>query len=351
MSDEDLIGYVFDLLDPNDRAAVAAHIKADPTVAARLEQLRAAATPLLAVAEAEREDPPEPQPGLAVRTIAAVARHVVEHEPRESVPEPSAVAAFLREYAEEPPELDLDALTRAKSPEAADNHSPGTGTRPAPPPTDRPEFRGGGRFRADMLVAACIAFVGIGLVLSSVAKARQQNRLAACQNSLRTLHSGLAGYADCDTQGRYPQIGTPALPTADSFAASLVDLGHLPAGYKPACPAGAECPTYTYTLGFRGPNNELIGLRRPTAASDPTEEGDLMPISADLPAASAVPDAGLVSPHGGCMNVLFVGGNVRATTSPNVGPRGDHIYRNVRGDVAAGVNRADAVLGGPGTRP
>ena len=52
MSDEDLIGYVFDLLDPDDRAAVAARVKADPAAAARLEQLRAAAAPVLAVAEA-----------------------------------------------------------------------------------------------------------------------------------------------------------------------------------------------------------------------------------------------------------------------------------------------------------
>jgi len=62
-------------------------------------------------------------------------------------------------------------------------------------------------------------------------------------------------------------------------------------------------------------------------------------------------NAGPVSPHGGSMNVLFVGGNVRATTSPLVGPGGDDIYRNVHGQVAAGANRSDAVLGGPGARP
>ena len=343
MSDEDLIGYLFDLLDPDDRAAVAARVAADPSVAARLEHLRAAAAPVLAVAEAEREDPPEPRPGLAVRTVAAVARHVVRHEPRQ--PEPSAVPALPNERAGGTPELDFGPGTRAKV------SQPAPGPRPAPPPADRPEFRGGGRFRADLLVAACIAFVGVGLVLSGVAKARQQSRVYACQNSLRTLHGGLAGYADADPQGRYPQVGTPALPTADTFVASLVDLGHLPAGYKPGCPAGADRPAYTYTLGFRGANDELVGLRRPSAATDPADESDLMPISADLPAAGAAPGAGLASPHGANMNVLFVGGNVRITRSPNVGPHGDHIYSNVYGNVAAGANRADAVLGGPGTRP
>jgi hypothetical protein len=349
MSDEDLIGYLFDLLDPDDRAAVAARVKADPNTAARLEQLRTAAAPMLAGAEVEREEPPEPRPGLAVRTIAAVARHVVEHKV-EHAPEPSAVAAFLHEFATDPTELDFDSGTRAKAPRPAS--APATaGTRTAPPASDGPEYRGAVRFRADVLVAACIAFVGIGLVLSGIAKARYQSRVVACQNSLRTLHAGLTGYADTDPQGRYPQIGTPALPTADAFSTSLVDLGYLPAGYKPGCPAATECPTYTYTLGFRGPNDELVGLRRPTATSDPADESDLMPVSADLPAASAAPTTGPVSPHAGCMNVLFVRGNVRLTRSPNVGPHGDDIYRNVFGQVAAGANRGDAVLGGPGTRP
>lgn len=55
MSDEDLIGYLFDLLDPIERAAVATCLETDPAVRARLERLRAEAAPLLAVAEVERE--------------------------------------------------------------------------------------------------------------------------------------------------------------------------------------------------------------------------------------------------------------------------------------------------------
>jgi hypothetical protein len=353
MSDEDLIGYLFNLLDPADRAAVTACVESDPEVAARLAQLRADAAPMLAVAEVEREESPQPPPGLALRTIATVAQHVAEHEPSQPDPSaPSAVTAFLREFTAEPPsEFAFGSGTRAKKPQTAPAAEDATDAplRMAPA-TDRPEFRSGFRFRADVLVAACIAFVGIGLVLSGVAKARHQSRIVACQNSLRTLHSGLAGFADNDPQGRYPQIGTPTIPTADAFATSLANLGYLPAGYTPGCPAGAECKAYTYTLGFRTPNNDVVGLRRPTPA-DPGEENDLMPISADQPTARVAPAGGPVSPHSGCMNVLFVGGNVRVTRSPNIGPRGDDIYRNVFGQVAAGANRVDAVLGGPGTRP
>jgi prepilin-type processing-associated H-X9-DG protein len=346
MSDEDLIGYLFDLLDPVDRAAVAARVATDPVVAARLERLRADTGPLLTVAEIERDEPPEPRPGLAVRAVARLAEYIVEHEPRTPEPESteSPVGAFLRAYSEEPPEIDLAFGPGTRAPDP-NEPSGGRGGTAHHFPHEGPEHRSGGRFRAEFLVAACLAFVGIGLVLSGVAKARHQNRVYACQNSLRTLYSGLSGYADTDPAGNYPQVGTEKIPTAEAFATSLADHGHLPAGYKPNCPAARDAIPYTYTLGFRGPNDELVGLRRPL------DENDQMPISADLPSAGVAPCDGPVSPHGRYMNVLFVGGNVRLTTSPLVGPNGDDIYRNVYGHVAAGANRADAVLGRPGDRP
>ena len=48
--------------------------------------------------------------------------------------------------------------------------------------------------------------------------------------------------------------------------------------------------------------------------------------------------------HGGGQNVLFVGGNVRFATSPNVGYNGDHIFLNDVGLVAPGLHRFDSVL-------
>lgn len=343
MSDEDLFGYLFDLLPIEDRAAVAARLELDPELAARLAHLRRAVRPVLAVAEFERDNPPEPAPGLALRAIARVAQHVVEHEPRPAEPESRepAIAAFLRDYtAEAPRELEFDSGTRAKVPGSA---------RRAPPVSDGPEpAPPGRRFRADLIVAAGIAFLGFGLITSGIAKARHQQRVYACQNSLRTLHTGLSGYADSDPQGRYPQIDPAA--TAGTFAASLGDQGHLPAGYRPGCPAADSFVAYTYTLGFHEPDGRLLGLRRPGTGSEDAEH-DTMPISADFPTSRAAPGDGPVSPHGSTMNVLFVGGNVRPTTSPFVGPNGDDIYRNLFGHVGAGANRSDAVLGRPGDRP
>jgi hypothetical protein len=355
LSDEDLIGYLFDLLDPAERTAVAARSEADPETAARLDHLRAALTPALSVLDAERDDPPEPRPGLALRTIARVAEHIAEHEPSRSEPEPGelALSVLLREMsAESAAPIEFGAGTRATPPEPTPRPTAAparSAPPPAPPPAEGPEYRAGFRLRVDLIVAAGIAFVGIGLVLSGVAKARYQSQMLACQNSLRTLHTGLTGYADADPQGRYPQVGTPEYPTADTFAQLLTERGFLPGDYKPGCPAGSDCAAYAYTLGYRGPDGRVLGLRRADAAA--AGENDLMPIVADLPAAGVALADGSVSPHSACMNVLFVGGNVRPTTSPNVGPNGDDIYRNVLGEVAAGVNRSDAVLGGVGDRP
>ena len=340
MTDADLIGYLLDALDPDDRVAVEARLRADPDAAVRLDQLRLALVPL----EADREPDPAPA-GLAVRAVARLAAHLVEHEPRLTGPaaEPTRPADLAALLAEGP------------APASAPLASPAP-PRPLPrAPREAPETRAvGGRLRPDLFVAGGIALFAAGLVFSAVGKLRAQHEVTACQNALRTLHTGLAGYADTH-EGRYPQVGVASAPTADSFIATLAQAGQLPADFRAACPAcpapdpaGAPAVGYTYTLGYRAPGGGLAGLRRPDGTPS---EHDLLPISADYPTAAAAPAAGPVCPHGWGMNVLFVGGHVRVTTSQFVGPGEDDIFRNRLGQVAAGVDRTDVVLGRPGDRP
>ena len=329
MIDEDLIGYLLDALDPDDRAAVEARLRANPDAAVRLEQLRVALAPL----EADRE-PPAPQPGLALRTLALVAEHIATHEPSRAEP------AVARPVRAEPAPV---AATRLAVP------APPRPLRP--PPREEPELPTiGGRLRLDLLVAGCIALVAGGLVFSAIGKVRTQNQMVACQNTLRTLNTGLTGYADTHG-GRYPQVGIATNPTADTFAQALTDSGQVPANFRPCCPlamADTRNPVgYTYTLGYRTPEGGLLGISR----ADGSRESDLMPISADFPTAAAAPAAGPTCPHGRVMNVLFVGGNVRTTTSALIGPNADDIFRNWGGDVAAGKTPMDVVLGRPGDKP
>ncbi|HYH63243.1 MAG TPA: hypothetical protein VD866_00950 [Urbifossiella sp.] len=314
--DIDLAGYLLDLLDPADRAAVAARVAADPELAARLAALRAALPP-----HAEHEPPAE----LALRTVARVAEHVVATEPRRPF-QPTPVGVIAADVAP-------DRVRRL-------------------PVTDRPEARAlGGRFRVEVLVAAGIAFVGVGLASTFVMKVRERSDVVACQSNLMTLHQGLTGYADANA-GRLPQVGTEAYPVAGSFVAALADAGQCPVGFRAACPAAGGVPVadaramattavgYAYALGHRGADGALLGPRR--AADD---ENDLIPVCADIPLGAAG------APHAHGQNVLFAGGHVRFATVPTVGVNGDDIYRNLLGRVAAGVDRADAVLGVGSDRP
>jgi len=103
------------------------------------------------------------------------------------------------------------------------------------------------------------------------------------------------------------------------------------------CPsAEVPAPGYAYSLGYRE-GDKLLGLRR----DDDDPHNAYMAILADRP-----PDRDGPGPaHRGGQNVLFVGGNVRFTTTSRVGVNGDEIYRNEFGRVAAGSHRYDTSLG------
>ena len=287
--DERLVDYALGRLDA-DRAAVEAQLAADADAVRKLALLRAHLAYLAADATVDAS----PQ-GLALATIAHVAEYLAAHP--EGEPAPLA--------------------------------KPGTWAN------DRPNFIS--RPRADILVAACIAFAFLGLLLPTVQKFRQRSQTAACRENLRELHTALAGYSDTH-DGRFPQAGTERVPTAGAFVAELVRAGQYPATLKPFCPSDAAGTGvgYAYSLGYHGRFGELVGPRLP----DPEAAGDARPVSADLPAATA---------HGG-WNVLAAGGSVRFTRTHSLGD-GDDIFANDDRQPRAGLHRGDVSLGGPFDQP
>src|SRR5262245_7084507 len=103
--DENLIGYLLDALDPEERQALEARLADSPETRARLERLERALRPLAA-----DRDAPAPPPGLVLRTLARVA----EAECADRLPSPKALLKSRRPEARPRPWLRLaDLLTAA----------------------------------------------------------------------------------------------------------------------------------------------------------------------------------------------------------------------------------------------
>jgi hypothetical protein len=292
--DLDLVGYLYGLLDGDEQARAEAALRTDPEVRARLERLRLNLTPLALV----RDEEPPPA-GLVDRTLALIAG-------RTGVVEPSRL------------------------------HQPAGVVRPVHSSDAEPLFAPSRWRRVDAFVAASVLVLIGGLGLSGLGQLHRIHQRIVCQNNLREMDPILVRYGD-DHRGRYPRVGErPPYNTGGAFVSILQDEGYLPpTGVKP-CPSavavanGPASGPYAYPIGYRGPDGQLHGLQRFGGADE-----DLTPVLADRP----IPVS-----HGGGQNVLFMGGNVRFATSPNVGFNGDHIFLNDVGLVAPGLHRFDSVL-------
>lgn len=307
-----LVEYLLGTLDTVTKARVEAEVKANPVTREQLRVLEQAFAPL---AE-DAADVPAPPPGLVMNTLARIAEH------RCALP-PAPVA------------------------------TPNQGAVPT-----RRFFR-----RVDWLVAACLlVFVG-GIAFPLAARQWQAYQRVACANNLRKFWDGLASYSNSH-RGQFPQIDRA--DPAGIFVPILRDAG-LAQDVSIGCPArGAQPPLpysvndlaalsvrspqeyrvvshqlgghYAYCLGYQE-GGELRGLRRDSPGG--------LPILADC-----AEDASNSTNHRGPgQNVLYVGGNVRWSTQPNVGLEQDHIFLSRNRKVQAGVQLSDSVLGTSGTTP
>ncbi len=289
-----LLDYALDQLPPADRAVVRNLLDTDPHLSARYRSLCAALAPLSADRAADA-----PPPGLALAALEFTAEHLV------------ANGLFSARDGFNPP-------APAAEPDSKYRESRWQ-------PLLRPWVNVG--------VVAAVVVLTLGLGLVGIQKARSSYQQLACQDNLRELHAGLAGYSDTH-DGRFPQAGTAGVPTAGEFYTELARGG------QPVAAAARRCPLqpadalgtpvgYAYSLGFRDPSGQLNGLRRPETAEDST------PIVADLPGCR----------HAG-WNVLHVGGSVQFVRT-QVLATGDDLFHNADGRTAAGLHRGDVCLGRP----
>ncbi|NDC63297.1 MAG: hypothetical protein EBZ59_04760 [Planctomycetia bacterium] len=319
---DNLVGYLLGALEEPEMRQIDSAL-ADPAKRQAVERdlaaLRLAAGPL-----ARDRDHIAPPPGLAGRTLAFIAAN----------PAGTAVVSGSRPIP----------MPRSFTPESAAGRIVGP----------RVWFE-----RAVMAATALAAAILVGpLVLDSI----QDSRARRAERSLQRASAALQDYAEAHRVFPTPP-GSGPLSRAGLYAPTLVSEGRLVADDGTLlCPGSSlarrgtfRVPTldelkaavgtpqfdemvrsmggdYGYTLGHRDASGELQpyeNLRRPHH-----------PIMSDAPG----DDEEKSSNHaGGIHHVLF--------ELPDDIRTGDHIFRNHKGEVAAGVDSEDAVIGDSHDQP
>jgi prepilin-type processing-associated H-X9-DG protein len=325
--DDLFIGYLLDALDERDKRQVETYLEQHPDAQEKLALLKQALEPLAADQAA-----PTAPPQLVERTLARIAEHICtpQHQ-TENLPQAPAVS-------------------------------------PASLSTPSSMWR-----RADVLVAACLLLAVVGVALVIQARMRgpsSEALLVECKNNLRQFYGALQTYRD--QHGKFPDIAQEGAPrdVAGIFVPILQDAGTLPATASIRCPGigsplscqltlsslremnaddfGQSSPClsmcYAYSLGYRDEAGVYHG-----PGDLPKGSWSQTPIMADRPPSEGM--EGNSINHGGAgQNVLFADGHVQFLPQRMFGA-GDDIFLNRNGQVKAGVDAGDIVLGYSAARP
>jgi len=311
---DQLVGYLFDALDEGEARDVEAALadpEQGPALRNDLEVLKRAVSPL-----ASDRDPEAAPAGLARRTLAFV----------EAQSAPATVPL-----------------------------------RPLSPSTEAASA--GRRVWLDRLLLAASAVAACILIVPLVADAISDSRDRRVERRLQTVASGLIDYADDHGIFPMPPDGGP-LSRAGLYAPTLVSEHRLVADDGTLLVPGSDLdrrggfrvPTleeiqaavgtarfdelvntmggdFGYTLGHRGPDGRLQPYRNQGRSHHA--------IVADAPA----PCCEKSNNHpDGIHYILFEDGHFKRVTVDALHGE-DHLYRNHEGEVAAGIDAEDAVIG------
>jgi hypothetical protein len=321
----DLLGYLLDALEPEEREFVEAEMERDPQLRDQLETLRRGLLVL-------RDEPCEPPAGLAARTCDFVARERQTIAQRELQPLGSTSAERNGQSAEK---------KGAREPLGPSSRS----WRPI-----------------DIAVALAVCVAGAALVFPWLHASRVNAQIAACANKLRDIGLALTGYSERHN-ALFPQVAESGnLATAGVYAPTLVDAGFLTNPRSVVCPGSplAEQPSfriptldevreakadrlaelrrvmggsYGYALGYRDEN----GKYKPTR----NLYRERFALVSDVPADDLTGSAN----HGrGGLNVLLEDGHVVYLRTCHLDGSTDDIFTNDLGQVAPGCHVNDAVI-------
>ncbi|MBN1911956.1 MAG: hypothetical protein JW818_19700 [Pirellulales bacterium] len=326
---DQLLGYLLGALDDDEQKTLEQRLADDPALRHDLTLLNRALAPLDG---ARRQfDPP---PGLAARTCQLVA----------------------------------ELPARAKNPSVE------TRPRPAVHIMRDADMLGDPavRFRwQDLLMVAGVLLASLVILFPALHNSRVQARLLACQDNLRQLGTALTDYSQ-QHDGWFPQLPTKGpLAAASAFGPILAQQDYLDDDRIVVCPSSPlaeedefhipslaeleaadpidELPELQERMG--GSYGYNLGYQDDSGYHAPKNLGRAYyAIASDAPSDS-LPQRQSINHGRYGQNVLFEDNHVCFLLSPYPAEIGDNLFLNDDGDVAAGTNQDDSVIGAGATPP
>ena len=322
----DLLGYLADALEPEERLAIEESLRRDPLLK---EELRKVRRRLQVLNDAYLDC--RPPPGLADRTMRFIAEHEESGAGQHSAPEASELEPAGK------PTWRGDAARESLAP----------ATQPW-------------RF-VDIAVALAVCLAGAGLIFPLLNISRSNARVAACANNLREIGLATTHYSE-HQNGFFPRVAeTGSLAAGGIYAPTLVAAGYVTDPHVFICPGSAlannaawRIPTVAELEASRG--DELVQLQRRMGGSygyalGYREGGVYRPTrnlyreSFALVADSPADDCSSSPNHSGRgHNVLLEDGHIVFLTSNHLDGSTDDIFTNDDGKAAAGCHVNDAVV-------
>jgi hypothetical protein len=320
---EHLLGYVLGALDPTERAAIERDLADDPELLADLHRLEARIGRIGLADEPEMFDPPA---GLAARTCHFVALKAEQ------------LVAPARPIFSTPPVGEFV-------------------------PTRRYSW-------ADFVVVASVLVAGFALFFPALSHSRFQSQIAVCQNHMRQIGMALHEHATLDPRHWFPRIDSAGnRSVAGTYAPVLVGEGLLLDPRMFVCPT-SELARYPQRLQIPSleeldaATGEQLALYQQYMGGDYgynmgyVQDQELVPhrdqrrsnhvLLGDAPQ-DGRPGRTSANHLGRGQSYLYEDGRVEwLETLP---PQCDDPFHNRRGEVAAGCDRDDSVLGASNDRP
>ena len=332
---ERLLGYLLEALEDSERESVEEELKHDPDLQEQLSEFRQTLRPLWS----DKSDF-APPPGLAARTCRLVAAH--------------------SESADRPIGEELK-KSRPRQRVAARAMTAATGLS-----GDAARFNW-----LDLSVATGICLVAVLLVFPAIQDSRYNARRSGCQNNLRMIGQSLGqysqfhgGYFPCVPRtgnaafaGSYAAVlkssalleddrwvlcpGSPVVHGDDFSVATVDEVMALPQGQDLARTRNTIGGDFGYGFGYMvdGRYQDIRNLRRASFA-----------LMADAPGSSS-PDHQSLNHSGRGQNVLFEDFGVRFLPRPTWDDPVDQFFVNGNGEIAAGINANDSVIGVSSSTP